>query len=265
MATAPQDRDEAHLQGHWLLAKLGKKVLRPGGRKLTNWLIDAANPTAKRVVEFAPGLGITAAEILDRNPSAYTGVDENPQAVTATTVSTQHARLGIPAEVITGSAAQTGLEDECADVVIGEAMLSMQGEAGKTAIVSEAHRILAPGGRYAIHELALTPNDVPDQIADELRKSLARAIKVNARPLTATEWTKLLEDNGFTVVSTKVADMGLLKPQQMIDDEGFGVLKIAFNLLRNPEARARVLAMRKVFSDNANHLASIAIVAEKTS
>lgn len=25
------DRDPAHLQGHWLLARIGKHVLRPGG------------------------------------------------------------------------------------------------------------------------------------------------------------------------------------------------------------------------------------------
>ena len=71
-------------QGHWVLAKLGKKVLRPGGKKLTNWLIEAANPTGKRVVEFAPGLGITAKEILDRNPLTYVGVDADADAVATT-------------------------------------------------------------------------------------------------------------------------------------------------------------------------------------
>ena len=94
-ASSKRDRDEAHLQGHWLLAKLGKKVLRPGGKKLTNWMIDNANPTNKRVVEFAPGLGITAAEILDRNPKTYIDVDQDPNAATATTLSTKQARLRI--------------------------------------------------------------------------------------------------------------------------------------------------------------------------
>ena len=134
-ASSKRDRDEAHLQGHWLLAKLGKKVLRPGGKKLTNWMIDNANPTNKRVVEFAPGLGITAAEILDRNPKTYTGVDQDPDAATATTLSTKQARLGIPTEVINGVASDTGLPAGSADLVVGEAMLTMQGEKGKAAIV----------------------------------------------------------------------------------------------------------------------------------
>jgi len=264
-ASSKRDRDEAHLQGHWLLAKLGKKVLRPGGKKLTNWMIDNANPTNKRVVEFAPGLGITAAEILDRNPKTYTGVDQDPDAATATTLSTKQARLGIPTEVINGVASDTGLPTGAADLVVGEAMLTMQGEKGKTAIVSEANRILTTGGRYAIHELLLTPNNVDQTVADNLRKALATTIKVNARPLTATEWSELLESNGFKVLSIKVAPMGLLQPKQMIEDEGPRVLKIMFNLARNPQARKRVLAMRKVFSENAQNLGAISIIAEKVS
>lgn len=264
-ASSKRDRDEAHLQGHWLLAKLGKKVLRPGGKKLTNWMIDNANPTNKRVVEFAPGLGITAAEILDRNPKTYTGVDQDPDAATATTLSTKQARLGIPTKVINGVASDTGLPTGSADLVVGEAMLTMQGEKGKTAIVSEANRILAAGGRYAIHELLLTPNNVDQAVADNLRKALATTIKVNARPLTATEWSELLENNGFKVLSIKVAPMGLLQPKQMVEDEGPRVLKIMFNLARNPQARKRVLAMRKVFSENAQNLGAISIIAEKVS
>lgn len=264
-ASSKRDRDEAHLQGHWLLAKLGKKVLRPGGKKLTNWMIDNANPTNKRVVEFAPGLGITAAEILDRNPKTYTGVDQDPDAATATTLSTKQARLGIPTEVINGVASDTGLPTGAADLVVGEAMLTMQGEKGKTAIVSEANRILTTGGRYAIHELLLTPNNVDQAVADNLRKALATTIKVNARPLTATEWSELLESNGFKVLSIKVAPMGLLQPKQMVEDEGPRVLKIMFNLARSSQARKRVLAMRKVFSENAQNLGAISIIAEKVS
>ena len=245
-------------QGHWVLAKLGKKVLRPGGKKLTSWLIDTANPTGKRVVEFAPGLGITAKEILDRNPLTYVGVDADAHAVATT--STQ---LAGDARVIQGTADNTGLDDASCDLIVGEAMLTMQGEKGKKAIIAEAHRILDNGGSYAIHELALTPNNVDVRIADALRKALARAIKVIARPPTAIEWSTLLEEAGFQVVSTKLAPMGLLNPRQMLDDEGPRVFKILFNLLRYPDARKRVLAMRKVFKDNTENLGSIAIVAKK--
>ncbi len=48
-------------QGHWILAKMGKKVLRPGGKELTLKLVeglDISNEDA--VIEFAPGMGYTA-------------------------------------------------------------------------------------------------------------------------------------------------------------------------------------------------------------
>jgi hypothetical protein len=49
------------MPGHWLLARLGKRVLRPGGRHLPQRMIEALNiqPT-DAVIEFAPGLGETA-------------------------------------------------------------------------------------------------------------------------------------------------------------------------------------------------------------
>lgn len=46
------------MQEHWVLARAGKKVLRPGGIELTRQMLDAlAIGPQDRVVEFAPGLG----------------------------------------------------------------------------------------------------------------------------------------------------------------------------------------------------------------
>ena len=53
------------MQGHWALARAGKRVLRPGGIELTKRMLDAlAIGTQDRVVEFAPGLGLTARMVL---------------------------------------------------------------------------------------------------------------------------------------------------------------------------------------------------------
>ena len=46
------------MPGHWLLARLGKRVLRPGGLELTSRLLaNLAIGPADAVVELAPGLG----------------------------------------------------------------------------------------------------------------------------------------------------------------------------------------------------------------
>ncbi|MDO4762633.1 MAG: class I SAM-dependent methyltransferase [Corynebacterium sp.] len=250
-------RDIDHLQGHWLLAKLGKKVLRPGGVALSQWMLNQLNLKNKDVVELAPGLGVTAKSILLHGPRTYTGIDEDENAVAQL-----RQQLG-GARIVCGSAAATGLDDAVCDVVVGEAMLSMQSETIKNSIVSEAARILRPGGHYGIHELALVPNDVDDKVAEELKKNLARSIKVNARPLTEMEWAALLEQHGFVLESIKVAPMGLLHPRQLIADEKLRVFKIVFNLIRWPHARKRVVNMRRVFRDNSKNLSAIGIVARK--
>ncbi|WP_216373058.1 hypothetical protein [Streptomyces tailanensis] len=50
--------DAARMPGHWLLARVGKRVLRPGGVELTRWMLDALGVDPEdRVVELTAGLG----------------------------------------------------------------------------------------------------------------------------------------------------------------------------------------------------------------
>ena len=59
----------SRMPGHWLLARMGKRVLRPGGVELTRQMLDALDIGASDdVVEFAPGLGLTARAALEREP-----------------------------------------------------------------------------------------------------------------------------------------------------------------------------------------------------
>jgi hypothetical protein len=131
VSVAPRSDDAA--QGHWLLARLGKRVLRPGGARLTHTMLVHAGVTDADVVELAPGLGRTAADIIARAPRSYRGVERDPTA--ARVVAAIVAGHG---DVHTADATHTGLPDCCADVVIGEAMLSMQGDDTKVAIITEA-------------------------------------------------------------------------------------------------------------------------------
>ena len=257
------NRADDAVAGHWLLARLGKRVLRPGGVELTRTLMSHAKLSGADVVELAPGLGRTAAEIVARGPRSYVGAEGDPDA--ADVVRRVLGDLGAQnATVKVADAAATGLPDASSDVVIGEAMLSMQGDAAKGAIVAEAARVLRPGGRYAIHELALTPDNVPDEISSDIRQALARAIKVNARPLTVAQWSKLLAEHGLLVDQVATAPMALLQPRRLVSDEGFfGALRFAANVLVHRDARKRVLTMRRTFHKHRKRLAAVAIVAHK--
>jgi SAM-dependent methyltransferase len=259
---SPSRADDA-VAGHWLLARLGKRVLRPGGVELTHTLLARAGVTDADVVELAPGLGRTAAEILARGPRSYIGAESDPDAARVvggvlTESGAENAAIRI------ADAAATGLPDASSDLVVGEAMLSMQGDAAKHAIVAEASRVLRAHGRYAIHELALTPDTVPGEVSTAIRQSLARAIKVNARPLTIAEWSRLLADHGLVVDHVATAPMALLQPGRVVADEGLlGALRFARNVLVHRDARKRVLMMRRTFRRHRKHLAAVAIVAHK--
>jgi len=251
------NRSYDDLPGHWLLARLGKRVLRPGGLELTTRLLAAAGIEGADVVELGPGLGRTARDIVALQPRSYTGVDDT--AAATSTVAEVVAPCG--GQVIVADAADTGLATSSADVVVGEAMLTMQGDKSKKAIVDEAFRVLRPGGRYAIHELGLTPDSLSQETKDDVRRDLARSIKVNARPLTSAEWATLLTESGFDIVSVDHAPMALLNPRRVIADEGIvGALKILGNLLIRAAARKRVIGMRRTFVRYRQALTSVAIV-----
>lgn len=241
------------------MARLGKKVLRPGGLALSKELIANAGISGAKVVEFAPGVGRTAELIMGERPSGYVGVDQDADA--ARIVSLVVEPLG---RCVQADAQDTGLRSESAEVVVGEAMLSMHGDRAKRAIVQEAARLLPPGGRFAIHELGVRPDDAPAAVKDEIRVALARSLRVNARPLTVGEWAGLLRDAGFEVVWTRTAPMALLRLPRVVADEGFvPTLRIMARALRNRELRSRVLAMRRTFAKHADRLCGVAIVAKR--
>src|SRR3954469_4790167 len=248
------------MPGHWVLARLGKRVLRPGGMELTKRMLSALRIQANDdVVEFAPGLGITARLTLRAKPRSYTAVERDDAAanIVRSYLHDEHYR------VVTGSAAETGLPASCATVVYGEAMLTMQTAEMKRAIVREAYRLLKPDGRYGIHEMCLL-SDLDEISKRETERALTNVVHHGVKPLTISEWRSLLASEGFEIQTEAVASMGLLNPLRLFRDEGFtGALRFIFNLLRDPEARGRVLQMRRTFRRYRKQIGAVTIVAGK--
>lgn len=254
--------DVAKMPGHWVLAQIGKRVLRPGGLELTRTLLDGlAIGEDDEVVEFAPGLGMTASMILDRKPRRYVGIERDEQAVQWTA---RQLPRNANVSVVGGTVDRTTLPDTTTSVVIGEAMLSMHTQEHKRRIVAEAFRLLRPGGRYGIHELCIVPDDIPVDQRQEIDRALSATIHVGVRPLPEHEWKHLLEDVGFRVTEIGYAPMYLLRPRRLVQDEGvLGALRLAKNLALNRVARRRVLAMRRVFEQYRNNLCAIVLIAQK--
>ena len=138
--------DTARMPGHFLLVRLGKQVLRPGGIKMTRRVLDTLGIQASdKVVELAPGPGATARLVLARRPASYIGVDRDLAAVAAVAALPHDG--GTIVRGHHGDAEHTGLPDGSATVVYGEAMMTMHPTPGKLRVIREAHRLLGPSGR----------------------------------------------------------------------------------------------------------------------
>jgi hypothetical protein len=212
------------------------------------------------VVEFGPGLGVTARLTLARRPHSYVGIERDENAAR---IVRRYLR-GLRRNCLIASAEKTGLATAQASVVYGEAMLTMQSHRQKAMIIAEASRLLRSGGRYGIHELCLVPDELPQETRDLIESDLAATIHVGSRPLTIREWRALLTEHGFNITLCATAPMHLLEVSRLIKDEGLGrVLLIASRLLRDADARSRVLAMKKVFRRHGSHLRAITIIGRK--
>ena len=248
-------------QGHWVLAGTGKKVLRPGGKALTKSMLTSLKISPHdAIVEFAPGLGITANFTLKSNPKSYTGIEQNATAAHLL----QKKITGENRTIIVSNASHTKLPPSSSDKVYGEAMLTMQAKKQKSQIIQEAYRILKKGGLYAIHEMGLHPT-TPESVKSQIKQDLTQAIKVNANPMTTEEWAKLLEKEEFKVRETETCPFCLLEIKSIIHDEGFfSALKIILNVLTRPKTRKRVLEMRRVFRKHKPYLTAVTLIAEKS-
>jgi hypothetical protein len=216
--------------------------------------------TSDEVVEFAPGMGTTARLTLALRPSSYTAVERDEAA--AKIVGSY--LTGDQQRCVVASASDTGLPSESATVVYGEAMLTMQTEEVKRSIVREAHRLLKRGGRYGIHEMCLAHESFNEDARQEIEKALTGVVHHGVRPLAVSEWRQLLESEGFEVKASDTAAMSLLEPLRLIKDEGLvGAMRFALNVLRDTEARRRVLEMRRTFRRNREQIAAVAILAVK--
>ncbi|MFB6093694.1 MAG: class I SAM-dependent methyltransferase [Halanaeroarchaeum sp.] len=245
---------------HKVFSEMGKRVLRPGGRDVTLELVDALDISSDDdVVEFAPGMGQTAEYVLEQDPNSYTAVEIDREAASRLADEIE----GPDRRVVVGHAGATDLDSSSADVVIGEAMLTMQPDDGKAEIVREANRLLRSGGSYGIHEFALRPDDIDEETKSRIRDDLSQVAQVDPRPLTAKRWVEILASAGFDEVWRTRAPMDLLEPRRVISDEGLlGALRFGLNVATTPSARQRIRRMRAISERYGDHLEAIAIVAK---
>jgi predicted O-methyltransferase YrrM len=244
---------------HQVLAKAGKKILRPGGRQATEQLFQWADfQPGQTVLELASSFGYSAIALAKRYGVKVVGVEKNPDSVTRARANVAVAGLADQVEIIEGDIFRLDQISGQFDYVFAEAILTMQSAPGKAKILAGVSDRLKPGGKFLSHEMLASTEDTA------LYRDLATSIRTNSTPLSAENWIAAFNVAELDVRQQRTGPMGLLNVSQMIRDEGVKtVLQIAWNVLTNAEIRDRVLQMRQVFKRHQHELGYIVICAER--
>jgi len=243
--------------GHQVLAAAGKTLLRPGGiaatEQLWNWAGFEAGET---VLELASSFGESAIAMAKRFGVRVVGVEKNPDSVARSRENIKSARLDHQIEIIEGDIFNLGAIDRQFDYVLAEAILTMQSVPGKKKLLSDIRHRLKPGGKFLSQEMLARDNEA------QLHQLLSQVIRVNATPQSPAAWQQMYENASFEVQHFQARKMGLLNVGQLVRDEGLAnTIRIARNLLANPELRSRVLEMRRTFLQHQDELGTLIVCA----
>ncbi len=247
--------------GHQVLAAAGKRILRPGGKAATEQLFTWANfQPEETVLELAASFGESAIAIGKRFNVRVVGIEKNPDSVAKARENIKAAGLSDRVTIIEGDIFQLDKITDKFDYVLAEAILTMQSDAGKAKVLLGIKQCLKPNGKFLAHEMLVRSNKL------EVHQSLSQAIRVNANPLTNEEWSTACSNAGLKVEQWQSGAMGLLNPRQMIADEGLlRTVKIAWNILTNPNLRYRVLNMRRNFQQYRHDIGYIVFMSSVSS
>lgn len=93
-------------------------------------------------------------------------------------------------EFLKGTIEKIPLPDRAVDVIISNCVINLSSD--KARVLREAHRVLAPGGRFAVSDIV-----VRGELDPQIRQSIESWIGCVAGALTEDEYVSLLEDAGF--------------------------------------------------------------------
>lgn len=173
--------------------------------------LSCGNPTAMAslrsgevVVDLGCGGGLDvflAAQVVGPHGKAI-GIDMTPQMIERAKANAQQGPDGRPytnVEFHLGQIDRLPLSDATADCVISNCVVNLA--ADKSAVFREVFRVLKPGGRVAISDIALR-----QALPTELAASVAAWVGCIAGAISIEEYQNGLRDAGFTQV--KVIDSG---------------------------------------------------------
>ncbi len=160
--------------------------------------LGCGNPTAlaelhdgEVVLDLGSGGGIDvilSARRVGRTGKAY-GLDMTDDMLTLARKNALEAGVE-NVEFLKGQIEQIPLPDNSVDVIISNCVINLAGD--KRTVLAEAHRVLKPGGRFAVSDVVVR-GDVPA----EVRRSMELWVGCVAGALEESEFKSMLTDVGF--------------------------------------------------------------------
>jgi arsenite methyltransferase len=183
----------------------------PGGLELTRRLARSLDLRAgQAVLDVASGPGATAFLLAAEFGVAVQGVDLGEQSVAKANAKAAEQGVDDRVRFTVGDAERLPLADGSVDAVVCECAFCTFPD--KATAAAELARVLRPGGRLGITDVALDPTRLDDEL-----KSMAGwvACLADARPLE--EYVALLEAEGLRVTLTEHHDEALARMIDQID------------------------------------------------
>lgn len=246
------------LLGNEFMSKVGKKHLRPSGKKGTEFIIEKLQKKFGNnfftILEISCNRGETVIEIAKHFNCKAIGVDGNPKAI-------QDAKkrilsLGMEKKVEFFQMKQNDLKFHFEfDVIINQCMLCMT--ENKNFYLLEDHKYLKNDGILFLNEICyknLQPEDDEDDIKNP---------HMTPHPLSIQNWKDLFKNNYFWLEDYYVAKFTLFSFKGLMIDEGiFRTLEI-LRRAKLPENYQQFFKMRKFYFKNKKNLGSIVCVLHK--
>ncbi|HEX4322324.1 MAG TPA: arsenite methyltransferase [Acidobacteriaceae bacterium] len=124
-------------------------------------------------------------------------------------------------EFLKGQIEHVPLPDNSVDVIISNCVINLSPD--KDRVLAEAHRVLRPGGRFAVSDVV-----VLGEVPDEVRKSMLLWVGCIAGALEQTLYQHKLEAAGFTNISFEITrTYDIEDARQFLTESGVDVNAIA--------------------------------------
>ena len=200
----------ASYQGDAVALILGQSY-HPGGLELTRRLAGCLSlRKGEKVLDVASGPGATAFLLGREFGVEVEGVDLGEQSVATANAKAQEVGVSASVRFRVGDAERLPLEDASVDAVVCECALCTFPD--KAAAVTEMARVLRPGGRVGITDVALDRHRLDAEL-----KTLSGwvACLADARPVD--EYIELLGSVGLRVTVRQSHDEALARMIEQID------------------------------------------------